>query len=225
MTLLDPPSRKYYQLMASLPPMPAHFEVSRLPISGPRLEQRLRLLDERDLATLERMRGRVFWERLRLELPEQQLVRELEALLAEETNAIVREVASSRMDTRTIVAALRRKRLGLGPPPAMGRWVDHIARHWSEPHFGLDHRYPWIPPLERAMAAGDVAEADHIMIGIPWRHFARLAQQHLFDFEAVVLYVARWAVLNRWVSRDEAAGRQRVEQLFSEAIGEQARLF
>lgn len=219
------PSRRYYLLMASLPPMPPHFEVSRLPISGPRLEQRLRLLDERDLATVERLRDRVFWERLRLELPEAVLVRQIEETLAEETNPIVREVAASRLDTRTIVAALRRKRLAMAPPTAMGRWVDHIARNWSAPQFNLGHRYPWIAPLERALGAGDVAEADRIMIGIPWQHFTRLAQQHLFDFEAVVLYVARWDVLNRWTSRDEALGRKRVQQLFSEAIGEHARLF
>lgn len=225
MSALAAPSRKYYFLMASLPPMPPHFEVPRLPISGPRLEQRLRMLDERDLASIERMRDRVFWERLRLELTEEQAVRQLEELLAEERNPIVREVASSRLDTRTIVAALRRKRLGLGPPRAMGQWVDHIRRNWSEPLFNLGHRYPWLAPLERAMAAGDIAETDRIMIGIPWQHFTRLAQSHFFDFEAVVLYVARWDVLNRWTSRDEAAGRERVEQLLTEAIGEHARLF
>lgn len=225
MTIPAAPSHSYYMLVASLPAMPPSFEVHRLPISGPRLEQRLRLLSEADLATVERMRDVVFWERLRMELDEDTVVRRFGEFLAQEQNAIVREVAESRMDTRTIVSALRRKRLGLGPPPALGRWVDHIRRNWSEPQFNLAPRYPWIAPLERAMAAGDVAETDRIGISIPWNHFTRLSQQHHFSFEAVVLYVARWDVLNRWTSRDEAAGRERVEQLVSEAIGEHARLF
>jgi hypothetical protein len=199
--------------------MPPSFEVERLPISGPRLEQRLRMLEEEDLASVERLRSHLFWERLKLDLDEKELVRRHEEFLATESNAIVREVAQSRMNTRTIVSAIRRKRLGLGPPEAAGEWVGHIRRNWSEPHFQLLARHPWIAPLERAMAAGDVAEADRIIISVPWTHFSRLAERYTFSFEAVVLYVARWDVLNRWTSRNEAAGRERIEQLVSEALG------
>lgn len=212
-------SRSYYMLVASLPPMPASFETPRLPISGPRLEHRLRLLEDDDLESIERMRNLLFWERLKLDLDEREIVRRYELFLSVERNAIVREVAATRLETRTIVAALRRKRLGKGPPTAVGPWVDPIRRNWSEPQFQLGYRFPWVAPLERALETGDVGEADRIIIAAPWERFTRLAQQHHFSFEAVVLYVARWDVLHRWTSRDEAKGRARIEQLASEALG------
>ena len=40
--------RSYYMLIASLPALPPHFEVQRDPITRPRLDERLKMLEPED---------------------------------------------------------------------------------------------------------------------------------------------------------------------------------
>ena len=73
------------------------------------------------------------------------------------TNPLVRDILAHGMDVRMIVVALRRRRRGLGPPTVgIGQWFEHIRRHFNQPDFRLGQVFPWIRPVERLLAQGDV---------------------------------------------------------------------
>lgn len=198
--------------------MPVHFEVDRLPISGPRLEHRLRLLEPVDLAEIEAMRDLLFWDRLKLDVDDHTVSKRYDEFPTKVRNPVVREIAQHRMDTRTIIAALRRRRMDMGPPEGVGQWVRAIRAHWTETDLGLGRRFDWIAPLEQALAAGDVREANRVILGGIWKHWTRMAQEFYFSFEAIALYVARWDILDRWTSQNAPVGKERFEQLLAEAF-------
>lgn len=211
-------SRSYYTLVASLPALPPHFEIDRLPISGAQLEHRLRLLHPDDLADIERMRDLLFWDRLKLEVGDATVAARYVEFRGRAVHPIVRAIAEYRMDSRTIIAALRRRRRGMDPPNAVGPWVRSIRRNWNKPDFGLGHRFSWIFPLDQALATGDIREANRIILDNAWDRWTRMAEEFFFSFEAVVLYVARWDVLDRWTSQNADLGKERLEHLLQEAF-------
>ncbi len=63
-------------------------------------------------------------------------------------------------------------------------------------------------------------EAERLLSSVAWTRWCRTAACHTFSFEAVILYLARWEIIDRWTSRDASRGRLRFEQLVSETLGE-----
>ena len=190
------PERTYYTLIASLPALPAQFPPDRSPITWRRLEERLKMLEDEDAAALARLVDFLAWDRQP----------------SETTHSVVREIVDVRIDMRTIISGLRRRRLGWGPPPGAGRWVDHIRRRWNEPQFGLQARYPWIEELDRLLAAGQMLAAEKLILTTSWSIWSRAAADARFTFGAVLLYVARWSVVNRWACQNAVAGQERFDQ-------------
>ena len=105
----------YYDLVASLPHLP-HFErAERLPITRLRLDQRLRLLKPAHADQLARAQSLVRWRPDRLlGKTDAAQVAEYAALMASPLERPLREYVAFRMDQQTLLAALRRKRDGLG---------------------------------------------------------------------------------------------------------------
>ena len=214
----------YYTLIASLPHLPAHFELERDPITAPRLQQRLQMLEPEDAAVLRQLEDFLAWDRQPLDRTDEEVIARYDALMPTIRNPLVREVIDDRMDVRTITSGLRRRRAGLSAPPGVGRLVGHIRRNWSHPEFNLQARYPWIEQFAGLLEAGEAAEAERLLFSVSWTRWSRLAQRYYFSFEAVLLYVARWWIIDRWTTRDAEAGRQRFEQLVTETLGEYANL-
>lgn len=214
----------YFQLIGSLPPLPADFTVNRLPISGPRLEERLRRLPEADRVQIDRLRDLLFWDRQKLALDDKEIARRYEDFLEETSNAVLHDIVTFRMDVRTIIAALRRRRLDKSPPSEVGECVSIIRRNWQEPSLGLGARFAWVAKLDRQLMQGEVEEANQLILDVVYTKWSRMASQYQFCFEAIALYVARWDVLDRWVGRNADVGRERLEQLVTEAIGDHGRL-
>jgi hypothetical protein len=211
--------------MASLPPLPADFQVDRLPISGPRLEERIACAPPADLELVERLRNLLFFDRLSMDLSDEDVIAMVEAFHRDVTNSVACRIVQERMDVRTIVAALRRRRLQMGPPQGSSEYLPTIRRQWAEPGLGLASRFDWIPRLDKFLAAGEIDEANRLILSAVYRQWTRLADQHRFSLEALLVYVARWDVLDRWVSRDAAVGRERLEQLVTETLGDYRRLY
>jgi hypothetical protein len=211
--------------MSSLPPMPPRFDVARLPISGPLLEDRLTRIPEADLSLLERMRDFLFWDRLDLSATDEDVVARWKEFLATTRNEMARQIVAYRMDVRTIVAALRCRRRGLPMPPSLSEWLPTIRRNTSEPSLGLGTRFPWIAVVDKHLADGNVDDADRLLLGNIYEQWSRWSAGRPASFEALLLYVARWDVIHRFVSRDRQRGEQRMEQLVTEAIGDYRRLF
>jgi hypothetical protein len=218
-------SRAYYTLIASLPNLPPHFDVERTPITRPRLAERLKMLHPQDAEVVEQVAAFLAWDRQPLDRTDQEVLATYNKLMAEISNPLLRELVESRMDTRTISSGLRRRRAGLPPPPGVGKWVNHIRRHYNHPEFNLQGRYPWIGHFDRLMDAGDAMGAQRLLFDVNYALWSRMAEQYTFSFEAVILYLARWEIIDRWTSRDADRGRARFEQLITETLGDYAHLF
>jgi hypothetical protein len=205
--------------------MPRHFEVDRVPITQPRLEKRLGMLEPKDARVVEQLRAFLLWDRQPPDRTDEEMVAHYDQLMATTADRLARHIVAFLMDIRTIVSSLRRRRRGLPPGPGMGPWVDHIRRNWQHPVFELGWQHPWIARVDQLLGTTDCLALERILLGVTWTHWAKLAERYFFSFEAVLLYLARWETLQRWTSHDAVAGRQRFEQLVSESLNEHANLY
>jgi hypothetical protein len=217
--------RSYHTLIASLPPLPPRFDVRRDPISALRLEQRLRMLEEDDAAIIEQWRGFVQWDRQPLDRTDEEFIAKYDELMRNISNTTLREMIQIRIDTRTIVSAIRRRRAGMPPPTGAGQWVDHIRRNYGEPEFKLAGQYSWVGAFDQLLAAGDAMGAERLLLGTNYTQWSQMAEHYTFSFEAILLYLARWEIIDRWTSGDAQAGQLRFQSILTETLGDHAQLF
>ncbi len=218
-------SRSYYALVASLPGLPPHFDVDRVPITRPRLMERLKMLDATDSAVVEQWISFTQWDRQVIDRQDQDVIETYDQLMLEITNQALRELITFRMDTRTIITALRHRRAGLPAPVGMGRWVEHVHRNYQHPEFQLQGHFDWIAKFDACLAAGDALSAQRFLFEVNYRTYSRMAEAYTFSFESVLFYLARWEIIDRWTTRDAEAGRQRFQTMLTETLGEYAHLF
>ena len=218
-------SNSYYTLVASLPAMPRDIEVERVPIAEPRLDKRLEMLKPEDAEVVEQLKVFLLWDRQPWDRTDEEVILHYDRLMSTTKNRLARHIVAFQMDIRTILSGLRRRRRGLPPPPGVGQWVDHIRRNWEHPQFKLQWQHPWITEVDQLLDTTDCLRVERIKLGVCWNYLARLAEHYYFSFEAVLLYLARWEIINRWTSQDAALGRQRFEQLVTESLDEYANLY
>ena len=217
-------SNSYYMLISSLPPLPVRFEVARLPITLERLEARLRMLEPEDAAEIGRFMTILEWSAKSAATADAAIIRHYDELLHTLRSPLSLKVLKAGMNTRTVIAALRRRRQGLGPPPVgFGQWFGHIKRHFQKPDFSLGHVFSWLVPLDQLLAHDDVLTAYQRVLSETWAFLRKLEQDYdTFAFEAVVLYIARWDIIRRWQQLEPERGRKVFEALITEAMGEHA---
>jgi hypothetical protein len=214
-------SNAYPQLVSSLPPLPPRFESGPPPITLERLQTRLRLLEPEDAVEVERLLNILEWSRQIAESTDEATAKRYDELMKEVTHPLVRELIDFGLDMRMILAAQRRRRLGLGPPPVgLGRWFGNIRRNFAQPDFGLGQVLPWVVPFEQLLTHGDVLALHRRALGETWA-WARTRSQDfdMFSFEAVVLYVVRLDIMLYWHELDVARGRAVFDSLLAEAMG------
>lgn len=216
--------RSYYMLVASLPQLPIHFDAGRTPITRASLRGRLNLLNDNDRHVIDQVASFFVWDRQPLDRTDREVVSTYEKLMREIDNRLVRRIINHRIEMRTIVSGVRRRRLAVGPPVGSMEICDAIRRGWGEPGFGLQSRYRWIEPFTRAVESGRVRDAQHILFSDLWKTWTQNAQQYHFSFEAIILYLARWEIVDRWTSQNADEGRRRFDDLITETLGEYAKL-
>ncbi len=221
---------RYVMLICSLPYHGPLFTAKRTPLSRIQLERRLVLLDPEDKALLGRIERVLQWDQIETGLPDATLIARTRELMDELRQPGLREAVQSRMELRTVVAALRLRHMGEGPPddPASlgyGSWVKHICAHWHDPSFALSRTFKWLPRAETHIAAAEPLALEKLLLQEVWTHLGRLADHHFFDFTAVVIYVLRWNVIDRWTRYHAEDARARFDDLVEEALGEHAELF
>lgn len=215
----------YYTLAASLPPLPYSFDSGPLPITRKTLRKRLELLDDDDHALMNQVIEFFAWDRQVLDSTDKSVLEKHQQLIEASPNALVREIVRHRFEVRTIVASLRRKRDGETVPTGYPPLVQLIRRNWDAVNFNLGPRFQWIDPFINACENGRLAEAQHVLFTDLWTTWSRLEQRYHFTFESILLYVARWEIVERWTSQDAAHGRERFEELIRETLGEYAERF
>jgi len=220
-------SNSYYMLISSLPALPSRFDVERTPITLERLQARLRMLELEDAQEISRMLGVFRWSEQFVEARDTAVVRRYGELMQEIANPLARDVLAAGVNVRMVVASLRRRRHGLGPPAAgFGRWFEHIRRHFNQPDFGLGHIVSWLIPFNQLLEQGDVLALYRRVLEEMWFYMRKRAQDYdTFSFEAVILYIARWDIIRRWQQLQPERGRAVFEPLVTEAMGEYAKLY
>jgi hypothetical protein len=221
-------SPRYTALMASLPPLGRLSDVGPPAISRLKLQKRLGLLHEDDRQTLDLITG-ILSPSIREDGPpggpsDPQLLEEARRFFAEVRNPTLRRLVAHRLDMRTIEAALRRRRRGETDPPrgeawGFGTWRATIERHWKEPAFRLETVFPWIPEAARLLEAGDLVSLERLLAREIWKELDRAAFGHNFDFEAVMIYLARWSLVDRRSHFDARPARERFRTLIRAGLG------
>ena len=219
----------YVMLISSLPSPEALFLAKQPPLSRLKLDQRLRVLEPEDAETLRPVEDALQWDRLAISFTEDEVVSRVQHALAKIDNEVLKQIIRERLEIRTCVAALRRRHRGEGPPPpgtcwGFGRWVDHIGRNWTEASFRLDRVFPWLREADSLMKAGDTVALERLLLQQAWKRLIRLTGEHEFDFEAVVIYVLKWNIVDRWVGYNGEAAMKRFAELVEASLGEHAAL-
>lgn len=215
-------STRYVSLISSLPYCGKLFGVKHTPLSYQRLQNRLNELDPIDADHLERLRNLVEWRHHSMEHTDHEIVELTGKFCAELENPTLQAILSQRMEMRSVLVALRRRHLSMSIPTekqwGYGRWTNHIARYWSEPHFRLELVFPWIIEARQHLEHGDSLMLERLLLNVAWRALEQHAQDHYFDFEAVVIYVLRWSLVERWLRYDKKVAMARFQQLMLDGL-------
>ena len=220
---------RYITLVSSLPALGPMLAAKTPPINRDRLTARLRSgLAPGDHAQLDSLSSVLDWARVQNHAADADAVAAARAAERSLASPVLRIYLRDRMELRTTIAALRRRARGEGPPPedapwGFGRYLRRIRAHWSDPGFGVTRAFPWVPEAARKLEAGEAAAMERIVLEAAWRQAERRGALHRFDLEAVVFYVARWALLERWTRYDAQAAEMRFADLMDRALPEAAR--
>ncbi|MEX0795011.1 MAG: DUF2764 family protein [Pirellulaceae bacterium] len=123
-----------------------------------------------------------------------------------------------RITQQTLLAALRRKRDGLGFPPDSRSWgngpyVHQLRNHWDAPYFGLEYRYPWLPLVSQRLSSGDALGLERLLMDLNWQWLTRSAELSMFGFVSVVAFVCKWNMLKAWLRYDADRAKLRFTEL------------
>lgn len=216
-------SARYITLGASLPALGPMLAANVVPINRARLDARLRgALRPADLRQLDAVRDVLSWSEQQHHADDAAALAAARRTMAAVESPEIRDFLRDRMELRTLVAALRRRAAGEGPPPedmawGFGRYLRRMRANWSDPAFGIGRAFPFAAQAAQAMTRGDSADMERIALEAAWRQCERRAAAHRFDFEAIVFYVARWALLDRWTRYDAQAAETRFADLLDKA--------
>lgn len=209
---------KYTLLLSSLPQQPLSFiNAKQTPVSRIQLDKRLALLSSEDADELDRIESMLHWSKI-MDDNDQAIVKNTLQLLSLISHPVLHHIVSWRLELRTILSALRKRQAGKSPTSAevfygFGKWPELIKKNWHEQDFGIAHLAPWLPEANELFEAGESLELEKFMLNLVWQYYARIGNDHYFDFVAVVIYVLRWDLISRWSSYDRDEAKLRFDEL------------
>lgn len=222
---------KYVTLIASLPPhTPGLFATKQTPISRLKLDERLLMLEPEDAKDLALIENLVHWDRISMETTDAEMIKRGEQARDQLSNEFIKEIVRWRLELRTAVAALRLRQIQKRLPPnatkwEYGRWLPYIEKHWNESAFAMGKVFPWMPDAEKFLQEGKYLALERLLLGLSWERYGRVAEDHYFDFEAVVIYVLRWDVIDRWSRYNVEKAKKRFTEMTETALGEYTAMF
>jgi hypothetical protein len=219
--------RRYYTLIASLPVLPRFDRTRRLPLSRERFAARLEWLHPEDRGVLRDAEGFLAWQGQPLARTDEAMLERYRAFVGRVRDPALRMLTGQRMGLRTIVAGLRRRLRGEGPPQGLWGiepWASHMRRHWAEPDFRLGRRVPWLHAASEFLAAGEAVALERLLMGLVWDQHATVAADRPFAFPAVLAYRFKWDLTERWLSQNAEAAQARIARLVDEALRDAERV-
>lgn len=217
--------------MASLPPhMPKLFATRQTPLSRINLDERLLMLKPEDACDLAVIEHLIHWSQMAIDTTDEEMLKRGVQAEKQLENIFIKDIIRWRLEERTFVAALRHRHLGKSTLFASskwgyGRWMQQIEKHWNEPGFGLDRQYPWLLDANRLLQESDYLGLERLLLGLVWGYYERVTEDHYFDFEAVVVYVLRWEVIDSWSRYNVSSAGKRFNEMAASALGEYANIF
>ncbi len=205
---------KYAMLMASLPPHNRNlFNTKQTPISQIQLNKRLQWLEPQDADDLAKIEGLLHWSKL-TECTDRHFIEKSNEILAGISNLFLINVIVWRLEVRTIISALRKQHQGIKVAPekdllGFGKWPFFIGKNWQQEDFAIGRQLPWIKKARQLIASNNSLELEKMLLEMVWLHYERQGNGHYFDFEAVIIYVLRWDVINRWSKYNKQQGKER----------------
>ena len=223
---MDPQDR-YVMLLSSLPASERLFLAKQPPISRIKLERRLRVLSEEDAHTLAQVEAILNWGGLPMDTLDTDILAKAEAALQHIESGTLQLIVRHRLEMRTIIAALRRRKQGEGAPAhgavwGFGRVTSHIARNWTDPGFRLGPGFPWVRKAAQLLDDEDAVGFERLVLESAHRDLHRHDARHHFDFEAVVIYVLKWSIFDRWARAKAEDASKRFENLVAAGLGARA---
>lgn len=217
----------YYTLVASLPRLLRFERAERLPINRQRLDRRLGDLSPEHAAQLRAAEQLVEWQEQPLERTDAEVVARYREVWATLEDEALKDFVRFRMDQRTVLAGLRRRQRGEGPPPSGEFWgvaprAQWIQSHWELADFGMSSHYRWVGEAHRLLAARAASDLERLLMNVVWDRLGRIADPYPFGFEQVFAFVFKWDIVNRWLSYQAQAAVTRFSELVAEGIGERA---
>jgi hypothetical protein len=217
---------RYITLVCSLPAHGELFKLRRPSLSESGLQQRRRMLEPDDRATLDRILDLLSWSAHPLATDDAAIVAQARELVADLDSATLIAVVEWFMEGRSLVAAMRKRRRGESAPEAhqsqpawgYGRWQAHMIRHWDEPDFGLGGVFPWAQQAARLLDQGDALGLERLLLAASCQAMNRFQEGHWFDFESVVIYMLRRSLARRWTAYSGDAAVRRFHDLVDEGL-------
>ncbi|WP_170759137.1 hypothetical protein [Ruegeria lacuscaerulensis] len=211
----------YISLISSLPGSERLFVAKQPPLSRLRLDRRLTALKPEDARVLKVLEHALNWSDYDMDVTDAQAIQRCKEALRDIPQPTLRKLFLERMDLRTVVAALRLRNQGGSPPVGaygVGRWSRHIPANWSDPSFRLETPMPWIKEARQLLDAEDPLGLERLLLSVSHNQLKRHAARHLFDFEAVAIYVLIWNIFDRWAQSNAQDAAKRFEKLAKQAM-------
>ncbi|MEX0279162.1 MAG: hypothetical protein AB3N19_16695 [Ruegeria sp.] len=215
----------YIALISSLPGSERLFVAKQPPLSRIRLDRRLSALAAEDAKVLKVLENALNWNAYDMDVTDAQAIERCKQAVKEIPQTTLRKVFMERMDLRTVVAAMRLRKNG-GPAPSgafgVGRWSRHIPANWGDPGFHLETQMPWVKDANQLLDSEDPLGLERLLLSVSHQQLKRHAARHMFDFEAVAIYVLIWNIFDRWAQRNAQDAAKRFEKLAQQAMADVA---
>jgi len=209
----------YTMLMASLPPHPMSlWNFKNKPVTRLHFERQLKLLTEQDTQQLAAIESVLHWHKMQEANSDAEISVEAERVIQSINNPTLQKAIIWRLELRTVITAIRRRKLGLNPPAKNEPWgygqvVPFIRNNWHVDDFSLSRRFPWLMQAKTLFETDQSLELEKLLLNLSWQYYESIGQGHYFDFEAVVIYALRWDIVSRWTKCDEQAAMKHFEEI------------
>ncbi|PSW18435.1 DUF2764 domain-containing protein [Photobacterium sanctipauli] len=216
--------KAYHSLLTSLPHIDSLFDSKVTPVSRYQLERRLSSLSFEERKLLGKIERLMHWDQAKDEADDAELIKFATRTRSEVKSQVLRELIDWRLDMRTVVAALRRKKAGQQAPSeprwSFGTRYEFIRRNWNIPYFNLQFTFPWLPDVARYMENDQSLALEKELLSAVWHELDRIGSKQRFSFEAVVIYLLRWNLVFRWTTYDSEVAIERFDKLVEDALGD-----
>lgn len=235
---MKPDPDAFIALLSGLPGHHALPGSRQPPLSRLKLERRLATLPDAERALVAEIESLLQWRHFSLDTDNTELVRRqrrLQQRLARQLPELATDdlanrlelgelatLVAERLDLRTLMAALWYRQYGGGQAPAgdwsASRFRQRIEANWQEPGFHLDSVFPWLPEILELMRAQQPWPLEKRLLQLGWQQLERHRQAGDFSIKAVVIYVLKWDMVERWSRHDGDQALRRFRQLCDQGL-------